>query len=45
MYELGLSGGENSKEKREELAKHLGLPQDMTPNALLEAINLLGIEL
>ena len=45
LYELGLSGGENSKEKREELAKRLGLPKDMTPSALLEAINLLGIEL
>ena len=37
----GLTGGENSREKRNALAKKLGLPPDMTPNALLAAISLL----
>ena len=42
---MGLSGEENSRQKREELANKLGLPAGMTANALLEAINILGIEL
>ena len=37
----GLTGGENSREKRNALAKKLGLPPDMTPNALLAALRLL----
>ena len=37
----GLTGGENSRERRNELAKKLGLPPDMTPNALLAALRLL----
>ena len=37
----GLTGGENSREKRNALAKKLGLPPDMTPNALLAALSLL----
>ena len=37
----GLTGGENSREKRNVLAKKLGLPPDMTPNALLAALRLL----
>ena len=37
----GLTGGENSREKRNALAKKLGLPPDMTPNALLAALTLL----
>lgn len=38
---LGLSGGANASEKRRELAKKLGLPEHMSSNAMLEALNLL----
>lgn len=41
FYNLGLSGGENSTEKRNQLATYLGLPRNMTANALLEALNTL----
>ena len=41
LYRDGLSGGENSAEKRRALAAELGLPDDLSANALLEAINLL----
>jgi ribonuclease M5 len=37
----GLSGGENSSQKRAELAKKLNLPSDMTANALLAALKIL----
>ena len=37
----GLTGGENSREKRNALAKKLDLPPDMTPNALLAALSVL----
>lgn len=37
----GLSGGENSSQKREALAKSLGLPCGMTANSLLEAVRIL----
>lgn len=40
FYNHGLSGGTGAQEKREKLAKHLGLPP-LTANALLAAINLL----
>ena len=36
-----LTGYPNSSARREMLASRLDLPSDMTPNALLEAINLL----
>ena len=36
----GLTGGENSREKRDALAVSLGLPPGMTPNALLEALKI-----
>lgn len=39
--ELGLSGGRDSECRRIALAKALGLPERMTANALLEAVNLL----
>jgi|BioPla2DNA2_1021312.scaffolds.fasta_scaffold52487_2 ribonuclease M5 len=42
MYEAGLSGKPDSSALREELALLLGLPHDITANALLAAINLLG---
>lgn len=37
----GLTGGENSRQKRDSLACSLGLPPGMTPTALLEALRLL----
>ena len=43
LYELGLSGRPGSTEKREQAARRLALPKDMTPNAFLEALNLLKI--
>ena len=44
FYRLGLSGGENSAEKRQKLAIYLGFPRNMTANALLEAVNTLLTE-
>ncbi len=41
MYEAGLSGSQDSAERRDELALSLGLPRKMTPNALLSALNVL----
>ncbi len=38
---LGLSGIPGSEEKRKKLMKHLDLPEHMSPNALLQALNLL----
>lgn len=45
LYEAGLCGKEDSAVKRDEFCVSNGLPKGMTPNALLEAINILGIEL
>ena len=41
MMELGLSGGQNSSELRKKLMKKLDLPEYMSANALLQAVNLL----
>lgn len=41
MYEAGLSGGAESAAKRDALAKQFGLPEGMTANALLSALNVL----
>ena len=41
LYVDGLTGGENSRERRDRLAVSLGLPPGMTPNALLEALKLI----
>lgn len=41
LYIDGLSGKENSSERRAELAKKLNLPCDMTANALLAALKIL----
>lgn len=41
LMELGLSGGANSAEKRCLLLKKLNLPEHMSANAMLQAINLL----
>lgn len=38
----GLTGGENSSTKRDELAQKFGLPSAMTPNALLEALKVVA---
>lgn len=41
MMELGLSGGKNSRDKRLTLVKSLDLPEHISANALLQALNLL----
>ena len=41
MMRLGLSGGPNSSEKRSKLIKKLDLPEHLSANALLQALNLL----
>lgn len=41
MFALGLTGGSDSAECRDELAVSLGLPKNMTPNALLAALNVI----
>lgn len=41
LYAVGLTGKPDSAERRNELAKKLGLPPDMTPNAFLAAVKLL----
>ena len=40
FWQDGLSGGENSAEKRSALAARLGFPRDISSKALIEAINL-----
>lgn len=42
FYIDGLTGGENSSVKRDELAQKFGLPPSMTPNALLEALKVVA---
>lgn len=41
LYELGLTGRENSAILRQELLKKLGLPTYLSTNAMLEALNCL----
>ena len=41
MMEMGLSGGPNSSILRKKLLKELNLPEHMSANALLQAVNLL----
>ena len=41
LMALGLSGGTDSRQKRLALAKKLGLPEHLSANALLQALNLL----
>lgn len=41
MMELGLSGGPGSSEKRHLLQRQLGLPEHLSANGLLQALNLL----
>ncbi len=39
LYELGLSGGNNSRQLRENLQKSLGLPSLMSAGSLIEVLN------
>ena len=41
LMELGLSGGPNSGERRALLLRKLNFPEHMSPNAMLQALNLL----
>lgn len=41
LFTLGLTGGENAAQKRQALLKKLDLPEHLTANGLLEALNLL----
>lgn len=41
FFELGLTGGNDSSEKREILLKKLALPERMTTNSLLSVVNIL----
>ena len=41
FYLDGLTSGENSRERRDEIAVKLGLPRGMTPNALLSAMKMI----
>ncbi len=41
LVQWGLSGGQNSAEKRKKLLQMLGLPEHMSANAMLQALNLL----
>lgn len=41
MFDMGLSGNPNSKEKRLALQRMLQLPEHLSSNALLQALNLL----
>jgi len=41
LMELGLSGGPDSSEKRLKLLKKLDLPEHMSANTMLQALNLL----
>lgn len=41
FFEVGLTGGADSSEKRDNFAVSVGLPKKMTPNALLAAVNVI----
>lgn len=41
MFALGLSGTKGSRERRIKLTKKLGLPQKISPNALIDVLNAL----
>lgn len=42
LFEDGLTGGENSRARRNALAAKFALPADMTPNALLAALSVIA---
>lgn len=39
LYKIGLNGNSNSSDKRKRLAVYLGLPQNLSSNGFLDAIN------
>lgn len=41
MFDLGLSGGPDSRQKRLRLLKYLNMPEHMSANAMLQALDLL----
>ena len=41
LYALGLSGRPGSAEKRQELLRRMDLPEHLSPNALLDVLNIL----
>lgn len=41
LYACGLSGGENSREKRRRLLRRLDLPEHLSPNAMLPVLSAL----
>ena len=41
LMEWGLAGGEGSSQRRQALLRHLALPEHLTANGMLEALNLL----
>lgn len=41
FFDVGLTGGADSAEKRDSFAASVGLPKKMTPNALLAAVNVI----
>lgn len=41
FFEVGLTGGSDSAERRDDFAASIGLPTKMTPNALLAAVNVI----
>jgi ribonuclease M5 len=41
MYAKGLTGGEMSAKNRQALSKHLGLPERLSSNGLLDVLNIL----
>ncbi len=45
LFALGLSGTSDSQKRRSEILSANALPTDMSANAFLEAVNLIGIEL
>lgn len=42
LYSIGLFGGTDSAKKRKELQERLGLPSKMSPNALLQVLNIIS---
>nr|WP_195985167.1 DUF4093 domain-containing protein [Clostridium sp. D33t1_170424_F3] len=39
LFEMGLSGGENSAQKRKKLLQALNLPEHLAPNSLVKVLN------
>ena len=45
LYNMGLSGHDDSSKKRAEICRINGLPESLTANAFLEALNILKIKI